>query len=194
MALPIAQTPKGETKIKFTPELITLIEFTITILLVILGSFLYLKILQGQREALKKEIDTLQSQRDLTLEKEIKNEINFFARLRPVLENHTAPSKILGFLERNLLPNVTVNSLNLEPITEEGKQMYKLTLNLSALSPEILIEQFYILREMAHKDFQKEFQKINIGGVSIGESEYKIVLEMQITPKVLNYFATEEQK
>jgi len=191
MALPLAQTPKGQNKIKFTPELITLIEFIVAILFSILGAFLYLKLLQGQRESLKKEIEALQAQRNLALEKEIKNEINFFTLLTPALENHTAPSKVLAFLEKNLLPNVVVNSFNLEPITEDGKQIYKLTLNLSALTPEILIEQFYILKEVAKRDFSGDIQKINIGGVSIGEAEYKIVLEMQILPKVLKYFEEE---
>lgn len=122
--------------------------FLITLAIFLVSALVYLGLASGYRPFLEKEIRQIKSEiSDLSLEvssEQRRNFTNFYSQLvnlTKILQNHTAVSGSLIFLEENILPEVAISSLEAE-ISEKA-----LVLDAAAESYDNLIEQMVIFEE-----------------------------------------------
>lgn len=121
--------------------LVTLAVFSASVLIYFGLAFGYRPFLQNEINQIQGEISNLSLQ---VSNDERRNFVNFYSQLvnlDKILQTHTAASKIFNFLEENILPEVAVNSLEIE-VDEKA-----VSLDAAAKSYDNLIEQMIILEK-----------------------------------------------
>lgn len=178
---PSLMKKREKPRLKLGRSFWTLVEVIVVLVFAFIVLSLYLYVLTGRIENIKKEIRLYEGKRDLSLEKEIKRGLLKLGKARPLLENHRSLSPVLTFLEKNTLPTVRLSTFMLE-----GNN---LTISASSLTYFSLIEQIAIYKS------QDEVENVKLAGVSSGDLGPTVTLEISFLPeKILKYFTISPPK
>lgn len=175
MAISISSLQKKES-IKITTKIFwNLIALLGVVFLVLVLLFFYDTNLNSKINDVKLKIQEIESKRDTTLEKEMKNTLDTYKKIYPAISKHTRARKVLDFLEENAYKGVTFSNFTY------NRKENSISFNAVSKTASNLSMQLAVFKKA------KGVQNIEVGGFSMSEGTINLQLKIIIDPSISKF-------
>ncbi|MDD5552165.1 MAG: hypothetical protein PHI88_03360 [Candidatus Pacebacteria bacterium] len=174
MAIDISEKKGGKYQFK-TKLFWNLLGFLLFLLLLFGLIKLYNYTLKSGVKETRVAIQEIENKRDKVLEKEMKNIMDIFKKVSPVLDSHTRSRKILDFVEKNTYEGVYFSGLNYN--------LKENNLSLNAFSGTAS----NLLMQMTVFNSNKNVQSVEMSSFSIGDKGVSIQMKINFSPSIVKF-------
>jgi Sec-independent protein translocase protein TatA len=172
----ISLSNQSTQKINFTTRFFWNLVIFLLILLVVFG---FLKFYDANLNARIKDtkiaIQDIDSKRDVDLEKKMKNTLDTFEKVEPLLQQHTQASKLLSFIEKNTYQNVTFSNF------AYNREDNSVSLYANAPSASLLSMQLAVLGD------SKNIQSIEVSSFAVGKGGVNLQIKLIMDPLLAKF-------
>lgn len=169
---------KGGVKIT-TPIFWNLIGLVGFVLLVYIFLFFYGTVLKAKTEDIKIKIQEIELKRDKETEKEMKDTLSNYRKLKSALSLHARTRNVLEFLEQTNYKGVYFSNFNY------NHKENSISLNINSKTATNLSMQLAVFERIKEK--RQGIQEIEVGGFSMGEKNISLQIKIIIDPLILKF-------
>ncbi len=144
--------------------------------------FLYQRFIFASIKTIKSEIQEINKERDVTLEKEMKTNLEKFQKVKTLLDSHKNAKGVFLFLEQNVYQGVTFSGFdfNLKENT--------VSFNISSTVPQNLAIQIAAFKQAKIAGDQNAVSNVEVGGFSIAEGgAVTLHVKLTLSPSITKF-------